>query len=272
MFAAPSLNGLLLPMSPNRARARSVGASDMELVESIEASGSRTEAVDFACKSSKNQKMTMKEYYRHRAPEYDQIYRVARRRDELADLRDWLVERIRGRTILEVAAGTGYWTEVAAPVAKAITATDFNLETLAIAESRRLGPHVTFIAADAYELPELPDTFDAGMAMLWWSHVEKQRRAQFLAHFTRRLLPGSVLAMIDQIYVEPFSTPISRQDEWGNLYTLRKLASGASYEIIKNYPSDDELLAAFAGSCDDISVMRTKEFWALSGRVRSRAA
>ena len=72
----------------------------------------------------------MQQYYRARAPEYDLFYDVPDRLDELAQLRAWLIERTKGRTILEVAAGTGYWTEVVAPFAKAITATDYNIETL----------------------------------------------------------------------------------------------------------------------------------------------
>ena len=215
--------------------------------------------------------MKMEEYYRKRAPEYDQIYQIPRRQGELAQLKAWLIERIRGRTILEIAAGTGYWTEVAARVAKAITATDRNPETLAIAAGRQLGPHVTLLPADAYMLPDLADSFDAGIAMLWWSHVEKQRCAEFLTHFTGHLQPGALVLMIDQIYVEPFSSPITRQDEWGNLYTLRKLASGATYEIIKNYPSDEELRAAFCRNVRTYQRDGTSEFWALSGRVRARA-
>ena len=83
-----------------------------------------------------------------------------------------------GRTILEVAAGTGYWTAVAAPVAKAITATDINAETLAIAAARKLGEHVALVQADAGACRTLPERFDVGMAHLWWSHVRKQDRGQ----------------------------------------------------------------------------------------------
>lgn len=211
----------------------------------------------------------MEQYYRERAPEYDQIYQIARRQDELLQLKTWLTERVRGRTILEIAAGTGYWTEAAASVAKAITATDCNSELLQIASKRSLGPHVTFRYADAYTLPDFSDVFDAGMAMLWWSHVEKQRHREFLAHFTSRLRPGALVLMIDQIYVEAFSSPVSKQDEWGNLYTLRNLVNGSTYEIVKNYPSDEELRGAFAGVCEDVRVVRTGEFWTLSAQVRT---
>ena len=63
------------------------------------------------------------------------------------------------RSILEVATGTGYWTEFAATVAKAITATDYNPETLAVAVKRKLGSHVAMRVADAYELPEFTSTY-----------------------------------------------------------------------------------------------------------------
>jgi ubiquinone/menaquinone biosynthesis C-methylase UbiE len=210
----------------------------------------------------------MESYYRERATVYDEFYQVGRRKDDLVTLRSWVVERARGRTILEVAAGTGYWTEVAAPVAKAITATDYNPETLAIAAQRHLGPQVTLTVADAYRLPKFPATFDAGMAMLWWSHVQKQRRREFLGHFTSRLAPGGLVLMLDQFYIEGVSSPISRKDEWDNFYTVRTLFNGAKYEIVKNYPSDEELIDTFSDFCDDIIVTRLREFWTISARVR----
>jgi SAM-dependent methyltransferase len=213
--------------------------------------------------------MSMEEYYRERAKEYDDFYRVARRENDLARLRAWVVERVRGRTILEIAAGTGYWTAVAAPAAKAITATDYNAETLAIAARRQLPRHVTLIAADAYRLPQFADTFDLGMAMLWWSHVEKQRRDELLCHFTGRLTRKASVLMVDQCYREGLSSPISRRDEFDNLYTTRKLANGAMYEIVKNYPTDEELRDTFGRVCEDIEMSRVGEFWALFGRLQA---
>jgi hypothetical protein len=62
--------------------------------------------------------------------------------------------------------------------------------------------------------------------------------------------------------------PKSQEVPWGNQYAVRKLANGSTYEIIKNYPSDEELQETFARSCEDICIMRTREFWTLSARVR----
>jgi SAM-dependent methyltransferase len=210
----------------------------------------------------------MEAYYRERAAVYDEFYNVRRRQDDLVALRSWVIERVQNRTILEVAAGTGYWTEVAGPVAKTITATDYNPETLAIAAQRSLGSHIRLIAADAYQLPEFPGAFDVGMAMLWWSHVHRQRRQEFLRHFASRLAPGALILMFDQFYVEGLSNPISRRDEWNNLYTVRALPNGTTYEIVKNYPTDKELIDAFSDVCKDVEVTRLREFWTLSARVR----
>jgi SAM-dependent methyltransferase len=210
----------------------------------------------------------MQQYYRARAMEYDLFYQVPERLNELTQLQAWLIERTRGLSILEVAAGTGYWTEIAAPFAKAITATDLNPETLEIAATRKLGPHVRLLTADAYSLPHSTAKFDVGMAHLWWSHVERQKRKTFLSHFVSRLRPGATLLMIDQLYVEGLTSPVSRQDVWGNQYTIRRLKNGSTYEIIKNFPRPGEPEETFEELCTDISVLRLQHFWALSARLR----
>ena len=212
---------------------------------------------------------TLEDYYRSRAPEYDRFYQNPHRLNDLALLRAWLTDQVRGRTILEVAAGTGYWTEVAASVCKAITATDSVIETLAIAAKRRLGSNVELLTADAYDLPEFTTSFDTGMAHFWWSHVEKQRQQAFLSTFLKCLEPDALVLMIDQIYVEGICPVVSRYDEWQNRYELRTVQSGAIHEILKNYPSDEELQASFA-QLEDIRIMRLDHFWALSARNREQ--
>jgi SAM-dependent methyltransferase len=211
---------------------------------------------------------TMQQYYRARAAEYDLFYQAPERLSELTLLQAWLIERTRGLNILEVAAGTGYWTEIAAPFARAITATDLNAETLEIAATRRLGQHVSLGTADAYSLPHSTTIFDVGMAHLWWSHVKRQKRKSFLSHFASRLRPAATLLMIDQFYVDGFTSPISREDRWGNQYTIRKLRDGRTYEIIKNFPRPGEPEETFNEICTNVSVLRLQHFWALSAQVR----
>jgi SAM-dependent methyltransferase len=214
----------------------------------------------------------MEAYYRERATEYEHFYEIPEWRDDLSWFRAWLADCTAGRTILEVAAGTAYWTDAAAPAAKAITVTDYNPEMLELAANRLLGPHVTLLVADAHALPELTDKFDTGMAHLWWSHLEKQRQQQFLFHFTSRLQPRATLLMIDQTDLEGLSYPTFRRDRFGNRYELRVLENGSIYQIVKNYPTLEELEDSLASVSDDIYVMRRRYFWGVRARIRSGAS
>ncbi len=203
------------------------------------------------------------EYYRKRAAEYDAFYADPARQADLAVLRDWLAALARGRRVLEVAAGTGYWTAVAAPVASAITATDVNAETLAIAAGKQLGDHVTLLPADAWNLPDLPATFDLGMAHLWWSHLRKQDRGAFLTQFAAHLEPGATLLMIDENLVPQVGAPVARRDAAGDTWQRRWLESGERFEIVKNYPDTAELEDCVGAVCANVRVLQLKHFWAL---------
>ena len=60
------------------------------------------------------------DYYRQRAPEYDQVYLKLERQEDLHSIRAWLPDVLRGRRVLDVASGTGYWTDVFADGAASI--------------------------------------------------------------------------------------------------------------------------------------------------------
>jgi SAM-dependent methyltransferase len=214
----------------------------------------------------------MAEYYRERAHRYDVLYKTPEWREELAWLETWVARRTARRSVLEVAAGTGFWTKAAAGAATAVTATDCNPEVLALASSRGLGRHVTFVVADAYALPTFANPFGAGMAHLWWSHVDKLREHQFLRSFTSRLLPRAELLMIDQRYLQGYSIPAFRRDRLGNRYELRSLENGRVFQVIKNYPTPEQLQATMSPFCEEVQITSLRYFWALRGRIRASLA
>jgi demethylmenaquinone methyltransferase/2-methoxy-6-polyprenyl-1,4-benzoquinol methylase len=75
----------------------------------------------------------MQRYYADRAPEYDSIYAKPERQADLRLIERWLPEVFRGRRVLEIACGTGYWTQFIAPVATGVVAIDSARETIDIA-------------------------------------------------------------------------------------------------------------------------------------------
>ena len=79
------------------------------------------------------------EYYSRRAREYESIYDKPERQADLSTLRALIPSLLAGRDILEVACGTGYWTQVIAPVARSVLATDLSPAVLEIAALKKLG-------------------------------------------------------------------------------------------------------------------------------------
>ncbi|HXN16613.1 MAG TPA: class I SAM-dependent methyltransferase, partial [Usitatibacter sp.] len=53
----------------------------------------------------------LEQYYAKRASQYEQVYEKPERQHELEWLRGRIPELFRNRTVLEVACGTGYWTQ-----------------------------------------------------------------------------------------------------------------------------------------------------------------
>ena len=73
------------------------------------------------------------EYYQRRAGEYDRVYAKPERQADLATLPAEVAGLLAGRRVLEVAAGTGWWTDVLAASAAGVVATDVNRSTLEVA-------------------------------------------------------------------------------------------------------------------------------------------
>ena len=85
-------------------------------------------------------------YYARRADEYEEIYfrDDPQRQKEQAMIRSRIKETFRGLNVLEVACGTGYWTQFVSETANRITATDVNKEVLEIAKLKRYTCPVLF--------------------------------------------------------------------------------------------------------------------------------
>jgi SAM-dependent methyltransferase len=187
-------------------------------------------------------------YYRRRAGEYEAIYAKPERQHDLSLLRKLIPEVLRGRHVLEIACGTGYWTALIAPVAQSVVAVDLAEEPMRIAQAKEYpAGKVRFIRADAYSLDKDLGSFDGAYAGFWWSHVPRSRIAAFLDSLHARLRPGAPVLLMDNRYVEGSSTPIAETDAQGNTYQRRRLADGSESRVLKNFPSEQALRADLPG-------------------------
>jgi demethylmenaquinone methyltransferase/2-methoxy-6-polyprenyl-1,4-benzoquinol methylase len=201
-------------------------------------------------------------YYAKRAREYEQVYEKPERQHELAWLRERIPRLFKGRNVLEVACGTGYWTQHLAGTAHRVYACDINEPVLEIAREKRI-PNATFFKADAIALEGIPAGCNAAFAGFWWSHVKKSGLKQFVSNLAAKVEPGAVVAILDNAWAPGSSTPISRTDAEGNTYQMRTLASGEQMEVLKNFPTPQELTEAVRPVAREAHLESLTYYWLL---------
>jgi SAM-dependent methyltransferase len=207
-------------------------------------------------------KSQMQSYYATRAPEYDRVYLKPERQTDLRLIEEWLRHRFFNARVLEVACGTGYWTQFIAGAAGHVVAIDASQETMDMAKSRVPEGRATFLVGDAYKLSPDLGRFDAAFAGFWFSHVSKTRRHEFLRGLGSRLNPGARVVLLDNFYVEGSSSPIAETDADGNTYQVRTLGDGTSHRVLKNFPSESELHSSLDGLGRSGKFTAWQHYWA----------
>lgn len=201
-------------------------------------------------------------YYAQRASEYERIYQKPERQADLRTPREFVAQTFAGRRVLEIACGTGWWSEVLASAANSVLATDINDEVLSIAKTKPFrNATISFQRCDAFQLDQAAGSFDAALAVFWWSHLTKPALEKFLQVLHQRLEPGSVVLFIDNVFVPGSSTPISRRDEEGNTYQQRRLDDGSTTEVLKNFPTDEQITRVLHGRACEMIISRSQYFW-----------
>ena len=208
----------------------------------------------------------MVKYYRDRAREYEQIYewRDPRRQEEQDFLGEELKQAFRGRKVLDIGCGTGYWAERVSETAERITGIDINETVLEIARSKTYGCPTEFRQMDAYSMEFLPYTFTGALATFWLSHVRREDMDVWIEHMHSVLAPGARVFIADNTYIEGVGGRLVTKDGDPNTYKLRTLNDGSQHLIVKNYFTAEELVELFSRHTDGVTlgnVFQGRCFW-----------
>jgi demethylmenaquinone methyltransferase/2-methoxy-6-polyprenyl-1,4-benzoquinol methylase len=190
-------------------------------------------------------------YYRARASEYDEWFLRQGRYDRGSELNSqWFqeVEQVRqaldqfkptGR-ILELACGTGLWTQQLLSHARQITAVDVVPEVLKLNQQRLHSSKVEYVQADIFTL-RTSELFDVVFFSFWLSHVPDPLFESFWRMVAGAIKPGGRVFFIDSRY-DPTSTAINQQLGTPESKTsVRRLNDGREFKIIKIFYDRDKL-------------------------------
>jgi len=198
------------------------------------------------------------DYYRRRAGEYDvTVYGdIVAARARIARL---VAEMRPTGTVLEIACGTGLWTEALAGAAETVTALDVAPEAVAIARDRVRADNVRFEVADIFSW-ETAARFDVVFFAAWLSHVPMSRFGEFWRLLRGLLAAGGRVLFIDQ-HVEgrDEETYLPGSDE----IVERQLQDGSRYRIIKNFVDPERLERRLRGLGWECRMRRDGSDWGL---------
>ena len=207
-------------------------------------------------------------YYGVRGAEHDRIYDRPDRQQDLLRLREILSTLLAGRHVLELACGTGYWTQYVAQVARSILGLDVHQHLLDIAASRlRSFSNCAFLVDDALTLTNVaaPSPFDASLAAFWWSHVPRESLAGFLKSLHDKLRPGALVVFADNRNAD--GHPFARTDEQGNTYEHHILSDGSEHEILTNFPTAAELREILEPQSRHLMIHELQHYWCASYQI-----
>lgn len=209
-------------------------------------------------------------FYAATAAGYDAACRrQGERAHDLALLRPRVAELVRGHRVLELACGSGYWTEVLAQNAAQVLATDVVEPMLELARGRGLAPErVSWRRIDARRLPDDLGGFDCVFAAGWWSHLTRDEQDALLSQLRARVGKDVLLVLVDDVHVEGDSLPVARTDAQGNTYQRVTGPDGVQVELPKNYPSDSALRKRLASAGREIRIERLAHYWLLTCRLK----
>jgi 2-polyprenyl-3-methyl-5-hydroxy-6-metoxy-1,4-benzoquinol methylase len=203
-------------------------------------------------------------YYKERAKEYEQVYLKPERQEDIQSTTTLLLEQFFEKTVLEIACGTGFWTERIAQTATSVLAMDINETVLEVAKQKKYtNAPVTFERADIFNYCSA-HKYEALFGAFIWSHIPLQNIDKFLRILNSFISSDGTIVLMDNNFVAGSNSPITYVDEGENTFQTRRLEDGTMHLIMKNFPTENFLREKLAELAINIQFIKLKYFWILS--------
>jgi len=207
------------------------------------------------------------EYYRARANEYEATALPGGAADAIPDTPfgiEWktAVQAVRELpqygSILELACGTGLWTQELAKHTHHLTALDAAPEMLELNRAKVGDARVLYERVDLFEW-EPTEQYDLVFFAFWLSHVPQEKLDGFLEQVKRALKPNGQVFILDEPKDTKNVIPTVENTQ------ARTLQDGRTFTIVKEYYEPQDLAERMAAQgFDALEVGRGDFFFMLS--------
>jgi ubiquinone/menaquinone biosynthesis C-methylase UbiE len=190
-------------------------------------------------------------YYRARATEYDEWWQRRGRFDRgsaMSDEWDRQVSEVAAALeafdatgeVLELAGGTGWWSQRLARTADRLTVVDSSPETLDLNRKRVGRSDIEYIVTDLFSW-QPQRTYDVVFFFFWLSHVPRQRFSAFWSLVQTCLAPSGRVFVIDNRNPDRSDFEDAYVVRGGPELDLRRLHDGSQYQVVEIFYEPEEL-------------------------------
>ena len=194
-------------------------------------------------------------YYKARANEYDEwFYRIGRYDygveinqrwfAEVEIIRNALREQDKCQSILELACGTGIWTQELIEIGEQITCVDASEEMIQINQQKLNGNdkniNIEYQQLDVFSWQPQAQ-YDLIFFAFWLSHVPPIMVNEFLQKVRRSVKPQGKLFIIDSLFSQTSHAKNHHSRNERDINQKRKLNNGQTFEVFKIYYQQDSL-------------------------------
>lgn len=194
------------------------------------------------------------DYYKERANEYDEWYLRLGRYDygkswnnkwfsEVNELKNVLKKFNPKGKVLELASGTGWWTEELVKYADSITAVDAVSEVIEINRRKLRSSRVDYVKADVFNFHPKSHYYDVVFFSFWISHVPEEKFEDFWKMIRLALKPSGRVFFIDNLQSEQKIMNGEKLQETISTVSTRELKNGEKYKVVKIFYEPRDLEA-----------------------------
>jgi 2-polyprenyl-3-methyl-5-hydroxy-6-metoxy-1,4-benzoquinol methylase len=217
-------------------------------------------------------------YYRARALEYDEWWqrqgRFDRGEEELLEWRrqvavvdEALASFGATGSVLELAGGTGWWTERLARTADSLTVVDSSPEVLTLNQERVGRSDVNYVVADLFDW-QADSPYEVVFFSFWLSHVPRARFGEFWSLLRSCLTPTGRAFLIDnrndpQPQTRPKDPFVLK---YGTDLHVRRLRDGSEHRVVSVMYEPDELQSLIEAEGWKPEIQATR--WFIFGSAR----